>query len=168
MVLNEERPNDSKRKSVWDTTDLQWETINPAWGELEGMSEELKDKLTDIPHHDLKYVVNNDNEVIGIHKDQVWEMFRVFKRDLRLGNIDKERQSYCEYYLDLGMDFLHTDQVRPCLICLERVACKLELSQSVGGFLRKRLNTLTQESSHQELEPPKKSLFNIGKKQDMR
>jgi hypothetical protein len=38
----------------------------------------------------------------------------------------------------------------------------LELSQSKGGFLRRRQNTLTQEHFQQELAPPKKNLFGLG------
>ena len=42
-----------------------------------------------------------------------------------------------------------------------------ELSQSKGGFLRRRMHTLTTESMSGEMEPQKKSLFGSGKKKDM-
>jgi hypothetical protein len=41
----------------------------------------------------------------------------------------------------------------------------LELSQSKGGFLRKNMNTLRQETKHSETEPPKKQLFGAKKEQ---
>jgi len=44
-------------------------------------------------------------------------------------------------------------------ICFSRAASVLDLSQSVGGFLRKIFNTLTTRSENLLLDPPKKNLF---------
>jgi hypothetical protein len=56
--------------------------------------------------------------------------------------------------------------IEPFLICLSRVATLLEISQSKGGFLRKQMNTLRMENMQGEIEPPKKSLFGVGKNKD--
>jgi len=85
---------------------------------------------------------------------------------MRLGNLssfDNELQT-CRYFIDLANDLLNVDMIEPFLIALSRAATILETSQSKSGFLRKAMNTLRQESSHQNLEPPKKKFF--GGKQD--
>lgn len=70
--------------------------------------------------------------------------------------------AYCQYYLDLAGDLLQNNAIKPFLIALSRAASMLELSQSKGGFLRKRMNTLSQEHISQELEPKKQKLFGKG------
>jgi hypothetical protein len=74
-------------------------------------------------------------------------------------NLISTELTYVTYYLDLAGDFLSSDMIEPFLISLSRAATVLELSQSKKGFLRKRMNTFTQEKFNQELEPAKKKLF---------
>ena len=101
----------------------------------------------------------------SVTKESLWSLLGFYTRDMRLANLStwNNEFEYCQYHLDLANDLLQADQIEPFLIALSRVATVLELSQSKGGFLRKRMNTLTQEHYQGDLEPKKKSFFGFNK-----
>jgi len=140
--------------------DLNLMLTDSVWGKVE-VPAELRDKLS-------RYFSEQDvegNQIIT--KSSLWGLLGFYTRDLRLGclsTFDNELQT-CRYMLDLAGDLLQKDLIEPFLICLSRSATILETSQSKNGFLRKQMNTLTQQHLSQNLEPPKKGFFG-GKKQD--
>jgi len=128
--------------------DFNLMTTDSVWGSPY-VNQDLKDRV--------KNYYRSIDEKTGeetIKSDSLWSMLGFFTRDMRLANLDKAEGSYCHYYLDLANDFLHSHQIESFIICLERVASILELSQSKKGFLRKRMNTLTTENFNQQ-EPAK-------------
>lgn len=137
--------------------DFNLMTTNTEWGS-HFIPNSLKDKLS------KHYVVSKDGKKY-LKKEGMWELLGFYTRDLRLANLSHVigEVTYCQYFLDLANDFLRADFTEPFLICLSRVATVLELSQSKGGFLRRRMNTLTQENFRQEIEPKKKNFFGMNK-----
>ena len=141
--------SETDQKRILPRSDLDFNlmTTDSVWGSPY-VNQELKDKVK-------QYRQAMDKEGnLTVESDSLWSMLGFFTRDMRLANLDRAESNYCHYYLDLANDFLHTNQSEPFIICLERVASILELSQSKKGFLRKRMNTLTTESFNQQ-EPPK-------------
>lgn len=134
--------------------DFNLMTTNGVWGSGE-ISPELKDRLSKY------YAVNDKDGQLKVSKENLWSLLGFYSRDLRLANLStwSGEVFYCQYYLDLSADLLREDMVEPFLICLSRVASVLELSQSKGGFLRRRMNTFSQENITGEMEPKKKTLF---------
>lgn len=96
--------------------------------------------------------------------ESLWAQLGFFTRDLRLSNLSKldGELSFVNYALDLAAKFGDVGMHRPQVLVLATVASITEPAQSKGGFLRRRMNTLTQEHFSGETEPNKKSLF--GKK----
>lgn len=159
-----------RRPLLRSELDLALMTTNSVWGRAE-VSQELRDKIgkehwVQIPKVDEQGqpVLDEQGQPVyewGITYQGMWSLLGYYTRDMRLGNLstfDGELR-YTQYYLDLAGDFLQAKEVAAFLICLSRVATQLELSQSKGGFLRKRMNTLTQEHFSQEIEPKKVNLF---------
>jgi hypothetical protein len=97
-----------------------------------------------------------------------WELLAFYTRDNRLGNLSRMfgEVEICSHYTDLAGDLLREGMNDSFATSLARSATVLELSQSVGGFLRKRQNTLTTENLQGEVEPQKKRLLFGGKKRD--
>lgn len=153
---------EQKRTVPMSDLDYNMLTTDAVWGKTD-VPQELKDKLA--KHYYKKnsegtiLVDQNNNPIID--KESLWGLLGFYTRDMRLANLSvKDNElAYVQYYIDLANDFLQADRIEPFLIALSRAATRLELSQSKTGFLRKQMNTFRQESSHQELEPPKKSLF---------
>lgn len=139
--------------------DFSLMTTDSVWGKAE-VPPELKARLR-------KYYMEKDEEGKDLLTiESAWGLLGFYTRDMRLANlssINGELQ-YCQYYLDLAGDFLMSGMMEPFLITLSRVATILELSQSKGGFLRRKLNTFTQEHVSRGDEPPKKNLFGVGNK----
>ena len=137
--------------------DFNLMTTDSVWGKAE-VPEELKTRLNEI----LKTRDEKGKEATKIQS--LWGLLGFYTRDMRLANLSVifGEVAYCRHYLDLANDLLQAGMVRPFLISLSRVATMLELSQSKGGFLRRKMNTFTQERITKD-EPPKKSLFG-GKK----
>ena len=98
-------------------------------------------------------------------KLDAWELLSFYTRDLRLANLNDKEMFYCQYYIDLAGDCLREGYMEAFAKSLALAATVLELSQSKGGFLRKRQNTLTQEQMSGELSTEKKRLLFSGKKQ---
>lgn len=135
-------------------------TTDSVWGK-DDVPEQLKEKLK-------KYYVSRgeDGGETVTHED-LWGQLGYMTRDLRLANLNQffNEITYCEEHLNLAGEMLSNDMVEPFLILMQRVASKLELSQSKGGFLRRKMNTFTQERINKE-EVPKKNLFGMSKKQE--
>ena len=150
-----------KRQIPQSELDLNMMTINTEWGSPH-VSPELRSRLAQV----YKYKDKDGKETIV--ESSKWGLLSYYTRDLRFGNLSRwdNELATCQYHLNLAGDFLHENMDEPFLICLQRVATILELSQSKGGFFRKMMNTFRQELSETQEEPPKKSLFGMGKKQD--
>lgn len=132
---------------------------NPVWGSDQEINQSFRDKTTKT----IQFVNSETGALIKTTEDKLWEQLQFFTRDLRLGNLTGSEIKTCEYYLNLSADFLKEKYLDAFIISLSRVASIIELSQSRGGFLRKRLNTFTKES-HESYDLPKKSgLFHTGK-----
>lgn len=139
--------------------DLQLMTTDSVWGKAE-VPPELKDRLNRI------YTSQDEQGQQEQTIESLWGLLGFYTRDMRLANLNPllGEVFYCQYFLDLANDLLQAGMIEPFLISLSRVATILELSQSKNGFLRRKMNTFTQERISKD-EPPKKQLFGVGKKQ---
>lgn len=160
-VLKKEVEKLQKRTLPQSELDLALMTTNAVWG-MPDISMELKTRLSKL------YQTQTETGEKGITVQSLWGLLGYYTRDMRLANLSvwNGELAYTQYYLDLAGDMLQAEMIEPFVICLSRVATILELSQSKGGFLRRRMNTFTQEGITQELEPPKKTLFGVGKKKE--
>lgn len=156
-----EQQNDQARRQVPQSDlDFNLMTTDPVWGTSQ-VSPELQKMLSKT----IEGVDSAGNPKFSEQK--LWGMLNYYTRDVRLGNLSKwDELPYVEYYLNLAGDFLQCGMVRPFLVSLSRAATKIELSQSKGGFLRRRLSTFTKEEYKSEIEPSKKTLFGTKKKED--
>lgn len=138
--------------------------VQSVWGK-EVINADLQEKLKQT--RAVYQKKNEAGEVIEtfVDKESLWGTLSFYTQDLRLANLSPSQFKYCAYYLDLAGDCLRLDMVEPFLMSLSRVATILELSQSQGGFLRNRLNTLTTENVQRIFEPPKRSLMTGKEKQ---
>jgi len=161
--------NQQKRILPRNELDFNLMTTEGEWGK-DYINSSLEERLN-------KYFISKDQKGLNIfdkegnligNKSSLWDMLGFYTKDMRLANLSylNNEVQYCQYFLDLAGDMLQADMIEPFIICLSRVATILELSQSKGGFLRRRMHTLTSENFQNELEPQKKSLFGIGKKKD--
>jgi len=133
---------------------------NPVWGSDQEINKSFRDKTTKI----INFVNKDTGEVVKTTEDKLWEQLQFFTRDLRLGNLSSMEVKTCAYYLDLASDTLKEKYVDAFIVCLSRVATIIEISQSKGGFLRKRLNTFTKESKESFDMPKKNGLFHQKQK----
>jgi hypothetical protein len=140
--------------------DLALMTTNSVWGQPE-INPELRERLNKI------YTATDQEGKTEIAISSLWGLLGFYTRDLRLANLSSITGEllYCQYFLDLANDMLQAGMIDAFIICLSRVATQIELSQSKGGFLRKKMSTFTTEHITGEKEPPKKSLFGIRKKE---
>lgn len=137
-------------------------TTDSVWGKNE-VSPELRARLSNY------FMQKGPDGKEVVTSESLWGLLNFYTRDMRLANLStwNGELQYCQYYLDLAGDLLQANMKEPFIITLSRVATILELSQSKGGFLRRKMNTFTQEHISNQLEPPKKNLFGGGqKKQD--
>ena len=153
--------NSQSEKRVLPRSDLDFNlmTTDSVWGSPH-INKDLKARVT-------KYFEYNSEGKTETVEESAWGLLGFYTRDMRLANLGivSGELNYCQYYLDLANDFLQAKRVDPFLVCLSRVATTLELSQSKGGFLRRRMNTFTSEQYKQDIEPGKKTLFGAsGKK----
>lgn len=157
-MSEEEQPN--LRTVPQSDLDFNLMTTDPVWGS-ENINPELQKKLSEtIEGIDIEGKTK-------YREEKLWGLLNFYTRDVRLGNLRSwDELPYVQYYLDLAGDFLQCNMIRPFLISLSRAATKIELSQSKNGFLRRRMNTFTKESSHQELDAPKKNLFGGKNRRD--
>lgn len=131
---------------------------NPVWGSDQEINQSFRDKTTKV----VQFVNKDTGEILKTSKDRLWEGLQFFTRDLRLGNLSSSEVKICDYYLTLAADFLKESFVDAFIVSLSRVASVIELSQSKGGFLRKRLNTFTKENKDSIDMPKKNGFFHTG------
>lgn len=148
-----------RRTTPQNELDLALMTTDAVWGKPE-VSPELRAVLN------KHYKTKDDSGKEGYTVQSLWGLLGFYTRDMRLGNLNITQMEYCNHYINLAGDCLQENLVRPFIISLSRAASVLELSQSKGGFLRKRLSTLTSESFHEEREPTKRNFFGKTKKKE--
>lgn len=167
-----------EEKRLLPRSELEFNLLmsNTVWGSSQ-INPELKEKLIESSgYYDYKrdkegkLLLDDKGEPIKVYyveKKGLWALLGFYTRDLRLGNLStwNGELATCNHYLNLANDFLQADMIKPFLISLSRVASILELSQSKGGFFRRRLNTFTQEHFNTEMEPKKKTLFGKSKEE---
>lgn len=149
---------DYARQLPQNDLDLNLMLTDSVWGKKE-VPFELREKLN-------KYFLEKDEKGNPlITKSSLWGLLGFYTRDMRLGNLSSwdNELTTCRYMIDLANDFLSVDMIEPFLIALSRSATILETSQSKGGFLRIKMNTLRQEHYSQNSEPTKKRMFGGGK-----
>lgn len=129
--------------------DLQMQTVNSEWGR--DITPELRERLKEAG--ELK--TDNDGKLIVTQKE-LWGVLAYYTRDMRLGFLDKETYYMCVEWLDFAGDMIRLGMVKPFLTALSRVITMLELSQSKSGFLRKQLNTITQQHYNEYKDNEKK------------
>jgi len=148
-----------KRQLPQSDLDLTLMTTDSVWGKAE-VPPELKSRLN-------QYFkgVNKDGQEVDVI-ESLWGLLGFYTRDMRLANLSQwnNELGYCQYYLDLAGDLLQAGMIEGFIKSLSCVATVLELSQSKNGFLRRKMNTFTQENISKADEPPKKSLFGAGAK----
>lgn len=152
--------SDEKRTLPQTELDLALMTTNSVWGNKE-VSQELRTKLNRL----YKGVDEAGNETSIAQSE--WGNLGFFTRDIRLGNLDRVsgELQHVRHFLRLANDCLQLGLKSSFVISLSEVATYTETSQSKGGFLRKIMNTIRQETTHRELEPPKKKFFGGNKKE---
>lgn len=148
--------------------EMQYATINPQWGESEGVSINLQKMMTKpimriIPkgvlmqksllsgNADDEGVVRAPYDVKYVQEEALWEQLDYLTRDLRLANIDPDEYRYCSHMLDLAMDCLRMGYVEASQMSIQRSAVRLELSQSKKGFLRKMMQTFIRQESRKDM-----------------
>lgn len=139
--------------------DLNLMLTDSVWGRPE-VNQELRDRLK----KSFGMMVDDDgNEVVD--KASLWSLLGFYTRDMRLANLSSKDNELlvCRYYIELANDLLNSDMIEAFVISLSKAATILETSQSKAGFLRRTMNTLRQEHSHENLEPAKRGFFG-GKK----
>lgn len=147
---------EQERKIPANELDLSFMTTESAWG-VE-VSTELNEALVEVG-------IKKVGDKTEITKTHLWGLYSYYTRDMRLSNLNYERYIYCLNWLGIAGDCLRVGYVQSFMTSLSRVIDALELSQSVGGFLRRRGGTITQE--HIGTPPPtqeKKGLFGGIKK----
>lgn len=169
--MSEENQKPQRRVMPQSELDLVLMTTDSVWGKTDvplGLQNKLKAYMQ-VMDKDGKLIYDEKGSPV-VSEDNLWGLLGFFTRDMRLANLSvwNGELKYCQYFLDLAGDFLQSEMIEPFLICLQRAATVLELSQSKGGFLRRRMNTFTQESTALDSEPPKKSLFGSQKKDKVR
>jgi hypothetical protein len=142
--------SESERKIPINELDLQLMTIENEWGKE--ISPELKEQLK-ILGEDLETETDGKFKV---KKTQLWGLLSYYTRDMRLANFNKEEFYYCNEWLNFSGDCLRQGFIRSFLTSLSRVITVVELSQSKGGFVRKRLGTFTQEHYNEFKDSDKK------------
>lgn len=148
--------DDQRRYVPQNNLDLEVMQLNGIWGTTE-VSPKFVTKLNSMFRAQTGTIKEKYEE------GDLWSLLSFYTRDLRLGNLNAQELSYCEYWLNLASDTLTEGFVEPFIMMLSRVASKIELSQSKGGFLRKRQNTFTREDYIQTNEAGKKSLLGSNK-----
>jgi len=152
--------NAQERQIPANELDLSFMTTQSAWGRE--VSEELNEKLVE-----LYPELDPETGEAKLNKKHLWGLYSYYTRDMRLSNLNRERYIYCLNWLGIAGDCLRVNYIKTFMTALSRVIDALELSQSMGGFLRKRGNTVTQEwigKPSEEQNKKNKGLFGGLKK----
>lgn len=83
------------------------------------------------------------------------EAYEMFTQDIRLGNLDPLEIPFVREHLDVSHDLFNQGYTRSAVVALERAINIIETSHSKKGWLRNRMNTISTESKHEQLEPRK-------------
>jgi len=174
----EDNEGQEQRVTPLNEIDLTFLTTDPSWGKTQVPKEYLKQLIQD---KEVVLAQIDENGKISLMIDEntqkpitisdfekTWARLGYLTKDLRLGNIGRMSgdKHVIEYYLDLSGDFLEGGFPKAHITALQRSAVKLEVSQSIGGFFRKRQGTITSENISNDIEPSKnRSLFG-GKRED--
>jgi len=115
-------------------------------------------------NHKGEHLVDQEDKPIKWNSRRgLWGQIAYYTRDLRLGNLKNyDMFNYCQEWLNLAGDCLTAGYTKGFMTALRRVITVLELSQSIGGFLRKRSNTITTESFSKKSENDKKKTSVFG------
>lgn len=153
--------------------DLQMLLTDPVHGDP-GINPEFKERLSKLNKKVLpkgfkfkaedgqEYVLTRDRVIY--EKQDLWALHSYYTRDVRLGNLNDREMVYCTHYFGVAGDCLKEGLVESFLVALSRAVDVLELSQSRGGFLRRRHGTFTKEEFSTHSEPPKRSSIMFWKK----
>jgi len=147
--------NDKKRQMPMNDLDLQYMLTDPDWGK--DIPEELKQRLSQVRIN----AVNNEDGTRTYEiefKDSLWGLLSFYKKEMRLAYLNPTELVYCQHMIDLASDCLYLNLPKSFMRSLSRAITILELSQSKGGFLRKRHNTITTEETKGDLEPPQSKI----------
>ena len=125
-------------------------TLDPAWHK--NIPAELKEKLGDVRVQLLKDEDGNAIAETSV-KNTLFDLLATYKKDLRLGYIDKEELRRCEHKLNIAEDCLRLNCFRGFITAFSQVATVIELSQSKGGFIRKMQNTIITGETKMDVEP---------------
>lgn len=156
----------------YDALDGDWLQTEPAYGkEAEPGFYDLLKTITGnaepMYNPDGTPKLDSDGrQMFAVETRHLWDEFAFFTRDLRLGNLKKgsSDSTYCEHFLALAGDCLSMGCVKSFASAYRRMAGKLEISQSVGGFFRKNRNTIRSVKEQRDLNAADKGLFG-GKRQ---
>lgn len=160
-----------KRTMPQSELDFHLMTTNAVWGEPQ-VNVDLQERLRKVflkRDEKGKPLYDKDGKLIG-NTTSLWGMLGFYTRDMRLANLAlwNGEVQYVQYFLDLANDLLQADMLDAFIIALSRSATLLEISQSKGGFLRRQMNTITQQHLSGEMEAPKKKLFGGNEKKNLR
>ena len=176
IKIKQQQKPQQLRPTPQNELDLQLMTTDPKWGDWQ-IPDELKEVLgtTEI------YQDANGDQFVDINS--LWGLLGFYTRDIRLGNLPfwSGEVGFVEEHIDFAGDCITGLQIKAPKISIKGkkivndihfigsfmkvfrpAITKLEVSQSRGGFLRRRQGTLTSETIQNELEPKKKGLM-MGK-----
>lgn len=159
--MSDEQEQDSEYRSLPSSDlDLNLMLTDSVWGRSE-VPKELRDRL-------VRQSSTGQDGVAVVSKASLWGLLGFYTRDMRLANLSENDNELfvCRYYIELANDLLNSDMLESFIIALSKAATILETSQSKRGFLRRQMNTLTQNIQRTEMEPPKKGFFGGKKKQE--
>lgn len=153
---------ESGRTVPYNDLDYNLMLSTPEWGR-DDIPLELREHLSEVLGE--AEIEGKDGKVTNqtIYRS-LWGLLGMYTRDVRLGNLSRiwGEVNYVQYYLNLAGDCLRAGYIRAFLKSLSEAVTVLEVSQSAGGFLRKRQGTVTYEQHSKSEEPGKQGLF--GKK----
>lgn len=146
--------------------DYQMRIVNSSWGQLE-VSPDLRRTLkrTTTSKYAKGQTVRNtvtgqpevyskDTEVT--EETSYWDLLSFYTRDFRLANITRQEKEFCANRAELAQDCMELNMPLGFFVLLGQAIPHLELSQSVGGWLRQELNKLTTEQRQQVIDTPVK------------
>lgn len=159
------QPQQQQTKRFMPISDIEFMSFTTAttWGKPENISPALLEKLKNQEYFKAKDQEGKERLYVDI--TPYWELLGFYTQDIRLANLESLNGEfdYCAYYLDLAGDFLASGYIKGFQGALRKVITRLELSQSRGGFLRKRMNTISSESKQEILEPKKNNILGVKK-----
>ena len=175
--MPDENTEQPMREIPLNELDFSNQLANPVWGDKLSKPD-LRKKLNIVklktdengqPLFQVQKIIDGEGKPKEVYMPIIEELseydnLSFLTRDFRLSNLNDEQVTICQYWTELAADLLQDGFKKAHIAALSRVAIILEVNQSRKGFLRKNMNTLRQESTHQEVEPAKKSFFGGGKK----